>query len=83
MVINGHWELLAKSGVPADEIERLKRLTREERAALMASLKARHGKTRRACDWLDELLYDPIYSELPGNVNYYSVRNRDDWYDDW
>lgn len=40
MILNGHWELLAKNGVPADEIERLKRLTREERAALWtASLK--------------------------------------------
>lgn len=78
MILNGHWELLAKNGVPADEIERMKRLTQEERGALMASLKVRHGKTTGARDRHDELLYDPIYSELPGNANYYSARNHGD-----
>lgn len=40
MVVNGLWDQLVKEGMPADEIERLKRLTPEERAGLMASLMA-------------------------------------------
>jgi len=39
MVVNGLWDQLAKEGLPPDEIERLKRLTPEERARLMAELK--------------------------------------------
>ena len=46
MIINGHWELLAKNGVPADEIERMKRLTQEERAALWAALSKGKGSSR-------------------------------------
>lgn len=38
MVVNGLWDRLAKAGVPADEIEQLKRLTPEERARLMKQL---------------------------------------------
>lgn len=38
MVVNGLWDQLAKEGLPADEIERLKRLTPEERARLMAEI---------------------------------------------
>lgn len=39
MVVNGLWGQLAKEGLPPDEIERLKRLTVDERARLMAELK--------------------------------------------
>jgi len=39
MVVNGLWGQLAKEGLPADEIERLKRLTPEERARLMAEIR--------------------------------------------
>lgn len=38
MVIHGLWDQLAKEGLPPDEIERLKRLTPEERAGLMAEI---------------------------------------------
>lgn len=46
MILNGHWDLLAKNGVPADEIERMKRLTQEERAALWAALSKGKGSSR-------------------------------------
>lgn len=39
MVVHGLWDQLAKEGLPPDEIERLKRLTPEERAGLMAAIK--------------------------------------------
>lgn len=38
MVVHGLWDQLAKEGLPPDEIERLKRLTPEERARLMAEI---------------------------------------------
>lgn len=38
MVVHGLWDMLAKEGLPPDEIERLKRLTPEERERLMAVL---------------------------------------------
>lgn len=50
MVVNGLWDQLVKEGMPADEIERLKRLTPEERAGLMASLKP-PVKARRHRKW--------------------------------
>jgi hypothetical protein len=45
--IHGLWDQLAKEGIPADEIERLKKLTQEERARLMASLMASVERTKR------------------------------------
>lgn len=42
MVIHGLWDQLAKEGLPADEIERLKRLTPEEKMGLMAAIRAPH-----------------------------------------
>lgn len=38
-VIHGLWDQLEKQGLPRNEIERLKRLTPEERAALMAEIR--------------------------------------------
>lgn len=38
-VIHGLWDQLEKEGLPSDEIERLKRMTPEERAALMAAIR--------------------------------------------
>lgn len=83
MILNGHWELLAKNGVPADEIERMKRLTQEERAALWAALSKGRGTSRaqksaqdRELDeWVDELRVNPAYSSSLGNVHHKS----DDW----
>jgi hypothetical protein len=54
-VIHGLWDQLAKDGIPADEIERLKKLTQEERARLMASFRVTAKKARR-----------PLYSEDEG-----------------
>lgn len=71
MIINGHWDLLAKEGVPADEVARLKRLTREERAALWAALIAPWERLKaegeleyekRLDEWEDDLLTNPAYS---------------------
>jgi hypothetical protein len=45
--IHGLWDQLAKDGIPADEIERLKKLTPEERARLMASLMASVERAKR------------------------------------
>lgn len=67
MILNGHWDLLAKSGVPADEIERMKRLTQEERAALAESLRStRCGGVGRGHKGLSG------YDYRPGGQN-------DDW----
>lgn len=38
-VIHGLWDQLEKEGLPPDEIERLKRMTVDERARLMAELR--------------------------------------------
>lgn len=68
MIINGHWELLAKNGVPADELDRMKRLTQEERAAIANSLRTWRGsaiaknKQSDECDYygsLDRTLGNP------------------------
>lgn len=67
MILNGHWELLAKNGVPADEIERMKRLTQEDRAALAESLRStRCGGVGRGHKGLSG------YDYRPGGQN-------DDW----
>lgn len=68
MIINGHWDLLAKEGVPADEIERLKRLTREERVALWAALSKGLNKRER--------LHDPF-----GEKSKFFIDNISDPYD--
>ncbi|WP_126448300.1 hypothetical protein [Sulfuricystis multivorans] len=39
MVVHGLWDQLEKEGLPADEIERLKKLTPEERERLMAFIR--------------------------------------------
>lgn len=46
MVVNGLWDQLAKEGLPPDEIERLKRLTPEERERLMASVLKPSARTK-------------------------------------
>lgn len=49
MVVNGLWDQLAKEGLPPDEIERLKRLTPEERARdLRASIRVPLKVERRS-----------------------------------
>lgn len=57
MVVNGLWDRLAKEGLPAAEIERLKRLTPGERAELMASfsvpIQARRRPKWEPCDDAD------------------------------
>ena len=76
MVLYGHWELLAQQGVPADEIERLKRLSQEERAALWDALfKARDAlrvqesdRHRKFKKLSDDITTDPIYRSSPTNV---------------
>lgn len=46
MVIHGLWDQLEKEGLPPDEIERLKRLSPEERAALMAAIRVPHKREK-------------------------------------
>jgi hypothetical protein len=76
MVVNGLWDQLAKEGLPPDEIERLKRLTPEERARLMEQIKrplgggqwfhGPHGQLEYA-KWGGDPYNDPIYDYLPSN----------------
>jgi hypothetical protein len=47
MVVHGLWDQLAKEGLPADEIERLKKLAPEERARLMTPLMASVERAKR------------------------------------
>lgn len=74
LVLHGCWDALAEKGVPADEIERLKRLTREERAALWASLSS--GKSWRGWEKAtdDHPFIDPYN---PSNLSL-----RSPWHDD-
>jgi len=55
MVVHGLWNQLAKEGLPANEIERLKKLTPEERARLGESFRVPAKVTRK-----------PLYSEDNG-----------------
>lgn len=74
MVIHGLWNSLEKEGLPAGEIERLKRLTPEDRARLMASIrtpqKTKGKKNQRSIfdDDNDDLLTHPAYSDFSCNV---------------
>lgn len=79
MIIHGLWELLEKKGVSTDEIERMKRLTQEERAALWAALSRGRGgdssaqrlaRAKELDEWMDELRIDPAYSFSLGNVHH-------------
>lgn len=61
MVINGHWELLAQEGLPSDEIERLKRMTKKERADLWATLtkgRRRYSSARKITSNRDDFFDD-------------------------
>jgi hypothetical protein len=82
MVVHGLWDQLAKEGLPAGEIERLKRLTPEERANLMASLmasveRAKMGVLRK------KVADDPDYWCPGGPDDYYTslspYNTRDNW----
>lgn len=83
MILNGHWELLAKNGVPADEIDRMKRLTQEERADLWAALsKGRGGdsSTQKMTSNRDD--DDFGLNDLTGfsrSSPRYNLKHRDDW----
>ncbi|TXF11210.1 hypothetical protein [Pelomicrobium methylotrophicum] len=72
MVIHGLWDQLAKEGVPPDEIERLKRLTPEERARLMAEIMKPIGLGLgpHNQDEDEDVPWwrNPIYSGLHGNI---------------
>jgi hypothetical protein len=71
-VIHGLWDQLAEKGVPADEIERLKKLTQEERARLMAPLLASVERAKRG-----------VLQKLQKNAKWkpnWSVGGLDDYY---
>lgn len=61
MVIHGLWDQLAKEGLPADEIDRLKRLTPEEKARLMETFKVppKPKRLKQKRDWDDWYLINP------------------------
>lgn len=61
-VVHGLWDQLAKEGLPPDEIERLKRLTPEERERLMARLTA---VLRRPAEKYTRVRH--IYGTFPGD----------------
>jgi hypothetical protein len=87
MVVHGLWDQLAKAGVPAGEIERLKRLPAEERANLMARLMASAERARRRVREQvspKKREYDPDHDwDVGGPDDYYTsfspYRTRDHW----
>jgi hypothetical protein len=70
--IHGLWDQLAKEGIPADEIERLKKLTQEERARLMAPLLASVERAKRGV----------LQKKVADDPDYWSYGGLDDYYTD-